>query len=86
MIQVAVPVILILLGSIDLFKGITAGKEDEMKKGQQVFIKRLVVGALIFFITVIAKFFISIVADSNESNIISCIECFVNNDCEVGYK
>jgi len=82
-IQIAVPIILVIMGSIDLFKGITAGKEDEMKKGQQIFIKRLVLGAIIFFVVVIVKFLISIVADTNVSNIVDCIDCFVSNDCEV---
>ena len=85
-IQIAVPIVLILMGSIDLFKGITAGKEDEMKKGQQLFIKRLVVGAIIFFIVVIAKFLISIVADTNVSNIVSCVDCFIDNKCTEGYE
>jgi len=81
-IQIAVPIILVLMGSLDLFKGITAGKEDEMKKGQQMFIKRLVVGAIIFFVVVIVKFLISIIADTNETNIVDCIDCFVSNDCK----
>lgn len=81
-IQIAIPIILILLGSIDLFKGITAGKEDEMKKGQQLFIKRLVMGAIVFFVVIIVKFLISILSDSdNRDNIVDCIECFVSNDC-----
>jgi len=82
LIQVLVPVILVIFGSIDLFKGITAGKEDEIKKGQQIFIKRLVVGVIIFLVVIIVKFFISIVADANKSNIADCIDCFISNDCE----
>lgn len=83
-VQIAIPIILILMGSIDLFKGITAGKEDEMKKGQQMFIKRLAVGAIIFFVVIIVKFLISIVADSESitNNIVDCIDCFVDNDCK----
>ena len=81
-IQIAIPIILVLMGSIDLFKGITANKEDEIKKGQQMFIKRLVVAAVIFLVVIIIKFFISIVADANVSNIVDCIDCFVSNDCE----
>ena len=38
-VQIAVPVILVVLGTLDLFKGVTAGKEDEIKKGQTMFIK-----------------------------------------------
>ena len=82
MIQIAVPIILVVMGSMDLFKGITAQKEDEIKKGQQMFIKRLIVGALIFFVVVIAKLLISVVADSSSANIIECIDCFLSNSCK----
>ena len=81
MVQIAVPVILVVMGSMDLFKGITAQKEDEIKKGQQVFIKRLIIGALIFFVVVIVKLLVSVVADAGSSDIIDCIECFLSNDC-----
>lgn len=80
-VQVAVPVILVIMGMMDLVKGITAQKEDEVKKGQQMFIKRLIVGGLIFFIVVIAKLVVSIIAGDNTGNIVSCIDCFLNNGC-----
>ena len=41
-IQILVPIFLVIFGSIDLFKGVYAQKEDEIKKGQQIFIKRLI--------------------------------------------
>lgn len=80
-IQIAIPIILTIMGSIDLFKGITAGKEDEMKKGQHMFIKRLVVGSVIFFVVVVVKFLISIIADTNVNNMVDCVDCFVSNKC-----
>lgn len=82
LIQIAVPVILVVMGSIDLFKGISAQKDDEIKKGQQMFIKRLLIAALIFFVIVIAKFLISIVADNSSTNIIDCVDCFMSKDCK----
>ena len=82
-IYVAIPIILVIMGSIDFFKGITAGKEDEIKKGQHLFLKRLIISALIFFVSVIVKFIISVVADSGVSaNITSCIDCFINGKCK----
>ena len=66
------------IGCDYLFKGIIAQKEDEIKKGQHVFIKRLIVAAMIFFVIVFGKFFISVVADSNRADIISCIDCFLS--------
>ena len=77
LIQIAIPVVLVIMGSLDLMKGITAGKEDEMKKGQQMFVKRLVVAVLIFVVVVIVKFLISVIADSTD-NIVECIDCFLS--------
>lgn len=77
-IQVAVPIVLIIVGSLDLFKGITAQKDDEIKKGQKILVKRLIVAGLIFFIISISKIVISVVADTNISNMSKCIDCFIS--------
>ena len=82
MIQISVPVILVVVGSIDFFKAITAQKEDEMKKGQKIFMKRLILAGIIFFSIVITKFIVSIVADTSSTNIIECMDCFLSNDCK----
>lgn len=80
-IQFLVPLTLIILGSIDLIKSITGGKEDEIKKGQQVFIKRLVSGALVFFSLAIVKFIVSAVS-TESSRIANCINCFITGGSE----
>ena len=87
-VQIAVPVILVIMGAIDLFKGITAQKEDEIKKSQQVFVKRLITGVLIFFVVVIAKFLVSLLAGDGTNYIVDCIDCFLNgcNDHKNEYK
>ena len=81
-IQVAVPVVLVIVGSLDLFKGISAQKEDDIKKGQQIFIKRLIAAAIIFFVFAIVKIVISFAADGTGSKIIDCAQCFIENKCE----
>ena len=48
-VRVAVPILIILLGSIDFAKATVAGKEDEMKKAQKDFIIRMVAGVAVFF-------------------------------------
>lgn len=80
-IRIGVPILLVIFGMIDLVKGIMASKEDEMKKGQQIFIKRLVAGVLIFFVFTIVKFVISLASDDSPS-LISCTECLILNDCQ----
>ena len=78
-IQIAIPIVLVVMGSLDLFKGLSAQKEDEIKKGQQMFIKRLIYAAMIFFVVVITKLLISVVADSKTSNnMAECIDCFLS--------
>ena len=78
-IQIAVPVVLVIMGMLDLFKGITAQKEDEIKKAQQLFVKRLITAAIIFFVVVIVKLIVSFAAGGNQGkNIIDCANCFLN--------
>ena len=80
--EIVVPVILVILGVIDFAKSITGQKEDEIKKGQNIFIKRLITAVLIFFVVAIVKFVIGLVSVPGESNgIFECIDCFMNNRC-----
>ena len=82
LIQVAVPIVLVVMGSLDLFKGISAQKEEDIKKGQQMFIKRLIAAAIVFFVFAITKVIISFAADGTSSKILQCAECFLENKCD----
>lgn len=81
LIQIVVPILLVVFGSIDLVKGIVAQKEDDIKNGQRMFVKRLIVAAIIFFVFVGVKMIISFVADNNSNRIIDCTDCFIRNKC-----
>ena len=50
LIQYAVPIVIIILGSIDLFKAVIASKDDEIKAAQKLLIKRVIYGVAIFFV------------------------------------
>lgn len=52
-VRIIVPILIILLGSLDLGKAVIAGRADEMKKAQNTFIKRIIMGVIIFFVPVI---------------------------------
>ena len=83
LIEIAIPIILVLMGTIDLFKAITANKEDEMTKARGVFVKRLITGALVFFIFAIIKLVIGFIDNkANTNNITQCMDCFINNKCD----
>ena len=73
--QIIAPVMLVILGMIDLVKGITSGKEDDMKKGQATFFKRLIIALLLFFVITIVRMVLNIMSTDS---IIDCFDCFVN--------
>lgn len=81
-IKIVVPILLVVFGMIDLMKGVTSQKEDEIKKGQQLFIKRLISGAIVFFVFVFVQLIISFVAGSQNENIMTCVDCFINGECQ----
>ena len=80
-IQVFVPILLIVWGMLDLGKAVMAQKEDEIKKGQNIFIKRLIAAAIVFFVVTIVNFLVSIVAKASDAESISgCIDKIL--DCD----
>ena len=79
--QIATPLIIILLGMIDLGKAVMAHKEDDIKKSQQTFVKRLLVGASVFLVFVLVKFIVGLVAPANDNaGMWNCVDCFVSGD------
>ena len=66
-IQIVVPILLIIWGMLDLGKAVIAQKEDEIKKGQSTFIKRLIV-------VVIVKLLVGLVSDDEGGTLAGCID------------
>lgn len=62
---------------MDLAKAVMAQKEDEIKKGQQTFIKRIIAAVIVFFVITIVQMIISFISNDND-DITSCFNCFVN--------
>lgn len=89
LIKVVVPILLIIFGMLDLGKAVIASKEDEIKKGQQTFIKRIIAALIVFFVIQIVQLLVKF-ASSSDVDIINCMNCFINakvddNSCiEVG--
>ena len=76
-IKIAVPILLIIFGMLDLGKAVVAAKEDEIKKGQQTFIKRAIAAVIVFFVIQIVQIVVRFVS-GNESTIAGCFNCFIN--------
>ena len=100
-IQWSVPLLLVVLGTIDMFKAVThADDEKATKEATRSFIRRLIYGVIIFLV----PFFVRLVLNFVESNFISnnedvsatsWLECwnhvedksyFANKDCDDIYQ
>ena len=58
-------------------------KEDEIKKGQQTFVKRLIAAVIVFLVVFIVELAIGLVAPKGDNdNIWGCFDCLVNNECD----
>lgn len=80
--KILVPVGLVIKSMIDFAKATTSQKEDEMKKAQSKFIKKLIMACAVFLTVVIFQFLFGIIATTTENNTITnCIDCFINNRC-----
>ena len=82
-IKIAVPILLIIFGMLDLGKAVIASKEDEIKKGQQTFIKRAIAAVIVFFVIQVVQIIVRFVS-GNDQNIASCFNCFINGKAEIG--
>lgn len=64
--KIAIPVIIVVMGMIDLGKAVTASKDDEIKKAMKQLMVRLIAGVLIFFIPTIIMFVFRIITEFND--------------------
>ncbi|MGM9849682.1 MAG: hypothetical protein ACI31V_02150 [Bacilli bacterium] len=78
LIKIAVPIVLVLFGMLDLGKGVLASKEDEIKKGQSAFIKRLLAGVVVFFMISIVQLVISLIDKDSNGDFWTCANAIMN--------
>lgn len=78
LIKIAVPIALVIFGMIDLGKGVIASKEDEIKKGQKDFIKRIIAGVIVFFIVSITQLVMSVIDRNSNGEFWTCANGIMN--------
>lgn len=77
-VKIVVPILLIIFGMLDLAKAVIASKEDEIKKAQMTFVKRLIAAVIVFFVVSLVQVVIRFVAGGDEESVMGCFNCFVN--------
>lgn len=77
--KIGVPLILIFIGMFDFGRAVMAGKEDEIKGHQKLFIKRLISALLVFLVFSIVQFVIGLVAGDDGAGIMECIGVIIGS-------
>lgn len=78
--KIAVPIILIIYGMLDLAKAVMSNDEKTMKEAQGKLIKRIIYAVLVFLIVAIVQTVFALLAkaDDNTSSATACIDCFMS--------
>ena len=78
LIKIGVPIILIILGMVDMGKAVASQKEDEIKKGQKTLLSRCIAAGIVFFVVAIVQLLLSIINGGSDNELWNCINSFVN--------
>ena len=66
--KIAIPIIIVILATLDLGKAVMAGEEKAIKEAQNMLIKRLIYGVAIFFVVTIVQVVFGLVNQSVGNN------------------
>ena len=64
LIQIVIPIGLIIMGSVDLGKAVLSSDDKEIKQATGKLVKRAIAAVAIFFLVLLVKLVIGLVADS----------------------
>jgi len=83
-IKIIVPIVIIGFGVFDLYKGITASKEEGLKKAVRSLIIRVIAGIFIFLLPGLIQYVLSMVNEWSDykNTWCCCTDCLLNSDCD----
>ena len=71
-IQIAVPFVLIIFGSLDFFKAIVAGDEKEMKQKRKPFVQRVIAALVIILLPTLVNLIMLNIAKNTNNEFADC--------------
>ncbi len=77
---IAIPVFVVLFGLVDFLKAVIAQKDDAIKQNTGLFIRRLIMGALAFFVLALVKFGVNLIKTGNTSGVADCLNSIFGNN------
>ena len=84
LLKIAIPIILVIFGMIDLAKAVMSNDEKEMKGAQTKLIKRVIYAIAVFLVFSIVQLLVGVLGESTtgDSNVSGCLNCFINKSCK----
>ncbi len=78
--KIVIPVIIIIMGAVDLGKAVVSSDEKEIKNATSSLLRRFIAGVVIFFIPTIVNVAFGILSgfDENENDYQVCSSCVAN--------
>lgn len=84
LIKIAVPIILIVVGIVDLMNAVSQKKDDDIKKAQQLLVKRVIAAVMVFLVATLVSIVMRLVGNSAYTKCMDCIDhptsCTVEED------
>ncbi len=75
-IRICVPILLIIVGMIDMGRAIVSKKEEDVKKAQGLLLKKVVLGIIVFLLPYFVELVIKIFTKDNE--LVDCIKKLID--------
>lgn len=84
LIKVIVPIILVVMGTSDFLRAVSANDEKSMDETPKRFARRIGAAVLIYFVMTMVQLVIKVIDTDNKSSVLSCAKCFVSSEkkCE----
>ena len=74
--QIGIPILLIVLGTIDLGKAVISSDDKEVKASQNRLIKRFIYAAAVFFVVTFVTIVMNIISQGGEGDTESWASCW----------
>lgn len=73
-VRIMVPLLIVIMGSLDIFNTVKSGKEDDLKKQLTILGKRVLIGMFVFFLPNLVSIVVNAL-DTTPSDYKVCIDC-----------
>lgn len=74
-IRIAVPIILVVIGMIDLVKALTSQDDKQIKSATSLLVKRVVIGVVVFLVPTIVSLLMTVIG---QPDVKACSKCVTN--------